>query len=262
VRWLIHLVLIALYLFVIAFVGLDRTESARGPALSHTTAGLLKVTGLELLAFGVIFALAWLASRASMDDLRLRWRNHVMPVLLGAGYSVALRMVVGIVAVIVGVILVVSLVLTHVTTLDGLKNYVETHRPAVENAVDVSALRNNPMYYWLTLTLVSFVLAGVREELWRASFLAGMKGVWPRQFSSGKGQVYAVLVCAIVFGLGHVSMGILAASMATVLGVGLGLIMVFHDSIWPAVFAHGFFDATSMALIPWALDVMKSLPKN
>src|SRR5581483_6809192 len=195
VRWLIHLVLIALYLFVIAFVGLDRTESARGPALSHTTAGLLKVTGLELLAFGVIFALAWLASRASMDDLRLRWRNHVMPVLLGAGYSVALRMVVGIVAVIVGVILVVSLVLTHVTTLDGLKNYVETHRPAVENAVDVSALRNNPMYYWLTLTLVSFVLAGVREELWRASFLAGMKGVWPRQFSSGKGQVYAVLVC-------------------------------------------------------------------
>jgi membrane protease YdiL (CAAX protease family) len=262
IRWLIHLVLIALYLFIIAFVGLDRTEAARGPALSHTTSGLLKVTGLELLAFGVIFGLAWLASRASVDDLRLRWRHHIMPVLLGLGYSVALRIAVAIVAVIVGVFLVLTLVLTKVTTLDGLENYVEVHRPAVENAVDIPALRDNPAYYWLTLTVVSFILAGVREELWRSAFLAGMKGVWPRQFGSRKGQIYAVLICAVIFGLGHLSMGILAASMAGVLGVGLGLIMVFHRSIWPAVFAHGFFDATTMALLPLVWDVMKNLPKS
>jgi len=35
--------------------------------------------------------------------------------------------------------------------------------------------------------------------------------------------------------------------------VGLGLIMIFHGSIWPAVIAHGLFDATSMAMIPWVM---------
>ena len=56
-------------------------------------------------------------------------------------------------------------------------------------------------------------------------------------------------------------MGILAALLGGLLGLGLGLIMVFHRSIWPAVLAHGFFDATSMALIPWAMELMQHLPK-
>ena len=38
-----------------------------------------------------------------------------------------------------------------------------------------------------------------------------------------------------------------------ILGVGLGAIMVYHQSIWPAVFAHGIFDATTFALLPLAL---------
>jgi hypothetical protein len=50
--------------------------------------------------------------------------------------------------------------------------------------------------------------------------------------------------------------------MAGVLGLSLGLIMVLHRSIWPAVFAHGFFDATSMALAPWAMEMMQHLPKH
>lgn len=262
-RWLIHLVLIALYLFVIAVVGLGRAAEEHGPALSHTTAGLLKVCAVEFGSFAVIFFLAWLASRATIDDLLLRWRHNVLPVLLGAGYSVALRIAVGIISVVVGAILVVVLVyIAHATTLDALRQFAENNRPAVENAVDVKALSNNSTYFWLTVTLVSFALGGLREELWRSSFLAGMKGVWPRHFSTTKGQVVAVLICAVVFGLGHLSMGILAAALAGCLGVGLGLIMVFHRSIWPAVFAHGFFDATSMALIPWALDIMKNLPKQ
>jgi membrane protease YdiL (CAAX protease family) len=57
-------------------------------------------------------------------------------------------------------------------------------------------------------------------------------------------------------------MGSVAAFMAGLLGLGLGLIMVLHRSIWPAVLAHGFFDATSMALIPWGIEMMKHLPKS
>jgi membrane protease YdiL (CAAX protease family) len=66
-----------------------------------------------------------------------------------------------------------------------------------------------------------------------------------------------VLIAAVIFGAAHVTMGILAMVFAGILGVGLGLIMVFHRSIWPAVLAHGFFDATSMALIPWATEYIK-----
>jgi hypothetical protein len=63
------------------------------------------------------------------------------------------------------------------------------NRPGIENMVDVAALRENPAYLWLTLTVVSFAAGGLREELWRSSFLAGMRMLWPRQFGSMIGQV-------------------------------------------------------------------------
>jgi membrane protease YdiL (CAAX protease family) len=256
-RWAVHLILITSYLLVIAFIGVGRGETHQ-PALSHTTSGLLRVCGVEALSFGVVLALACWVSRASFNELLLPWRGKFLPVLLGVGYSVALRVAVGIAAALVALVLVA----TRITSLDSLQNFAQKNRPAVENAVDVSALRDNPAYFWLTLTLVSFVVAGLREELWRSSFLAGMKGVWPRQFGSTLGQVGAVCICAVIFGLGHMSMGILAVCMAGLLGLGLGCIMVFHRSVWPAVLAHGFFDATSMALIPWALELMRHLPKS
>jgi membrane protease YdiL (CAAX protease family) len=214
------------------------------------------VCGIELLVFGIIFGLAWLASRASADDLRLRWRGHVLPVIFGVGYSVALRIGVGVLAAMVALFLVI----TRVMGQTQLTDFVTKNRPTVENMVDINALHDNPTYYWLTLTVVSFVVAGLREELWRSSFLAGMKMVWPRQFGSMTGQICAVFIAAVIFGVAHIAMGILAAVMAGLLGIGLGLIMVFHRSIWPAVIAHGCFDATSMALLPWAMELMRHFP--
>jgi len=255
-RWWVHLVLITSYLLVVALLSMMRNKPNH-PALSHTATGLLIVCGAELLLFGIIFAAAWAASRASRDDLRLRWRGKGMPVLLGLGYSVSLRIAVGVLIGFVGMVLILS----HVMTPDSMRDFFDKNRPGVENLVDVSAMRNNAAYFWLSLTVVSFVVAGLREELWRASFLAGLEALWPRQFCSTPGKVCAVGIAAIIFGLGHVSMGVIASFMAGALGFGLGLIMVFHRSIWPAVLAHGFFDATSMALIPWALEVMHHLPK-
>jgi membrane protease YdiL (CAAX protease family) len=256
-RWGVHLILITGYILVIAVLGLRRDVSKQ-PALSHTSGGLLVLCGWELLSFGVVFGLAWLASRASGNDLLLRWRGKGMPVLLGVGYSIGLRLAVGLVTALVAAVLL----LTHGATLDSLQDFLAKNRPGVENVVDVAALRDNRVYYWLTLTLVSFVVAGLREELWRSAFLAGLRRLWPRQFGSVAGQVCGVLVAAVIFGLAHLSMGILAAWFAGVLGLCLGLIMVFHRSVWPAVLAHGFFDATSMALIPWALEMMQKLPKK
>jgi membrane protease YdiL (CAAX protease family) len=257
VRWWIHLLLITSYVLVVGTVGLVRNQPTH-PVLSHTAKGLVMVSGAELLLFGIVLALAWAASRASIDDLLLRWRGKAMPVLLGVAYSVGLRVAVGIIAVLMAAVLVA----TRAMTTESLGDYVTKNRPGVENVVDVGALHDNPAYYWLTMTVVSFVVAGLREELWRSCFLAGMKKLWPRQFGSTFGQICAVCIAAVIFGLAHISMGPVAALMAGLLGVGLGLIMVLHRSIWPAVLAHGFFDATSMALIPWGLEMMKNLPKS
>lgn len=254
-RWLIHLILITSYILLVAVVGLIRNHPG-SPALSGSATGLLLVCGIELGVFGVFFGLAWLGSRASADDLRLRWRGHVLPVVFGVGYSLALRIGVGVVAAMAAIVLVITRVMGQTELMD----FVAKNRPAVENLVDTNALQDNPAYYWLTLTVVSFVVAGLREELWRSSFLAGMQMVWPRQFSSRLGQICAVLIAAVIFGAAHVAMGVMAAVMAGLLGIGLGLIMVFHRSIWPAVIAHGCFDATTMAMLPWAMELMKHLP--
>jgi membrane protease YdiL (CAAX protease family) len=46
---------------------------------------------------------------------------------------------------------------------------------------------------------------------------------------------------------------LVASAVAAILGFLLGIIMVMHQSIWPAVIAHGMFDATSFALVPVVL---------
>ena len=202
-----------------------------------------------------MFGLAWFLSRATRDDLLLRWRPGWWVVPLGAGYSVAVRLALGIMMLIISGMLI----LIGTVTPEELREFSLKNQPDVETLVDVGAMRNNPAYYWLTITLVSFVLAGLREELWRAGFLAGLRVLFPRAFGSRRGEVIAVVLIAVVFGIAHIGMGPLAAVMAGVLGIFLGLIMVLHRSIWPAVLAHGFFDATTMALLPKLTEILRQM---
>jgi membrane protease YdiL (CAAX protease family) len=166
---------------------------------------------------------------------------------------VAIRMAVGLVMAAVAIVLIV----TKVVDPNSLQDFVGKNRPDVETVVDINAMKQNPAYFWLTITLVSFVVAGLREELWRSGFLAGLRTIFPGAFGSRRGEVLAVFLIAVIFGAAHINMGVLAVAMTGVLGIFLGLIMMFHRSIWPAVLAHGFFDATSMALLPWVMDYIK-----
>jgi membrane protease YdiL (CAAX protease family) len=227
----------------------------RGPALSGGVAGLLFVCASELLFFSVLFCVAWLASRASREELMWRWRPGWSAVPLGAAYSIAIR--VGLVA--FAVVVMAILAVSGVVTPEKAQQYVNVNRPDIESMVSVPAMRHDPAYYWLTLTLVSFVVAGLREEIWRAGTLAGMRALWPRAFGSRLGQCGAMALIAVVFGAMHLRMGILAAVGAGVLGLFLGLIIVLHKSIWPAVIAHGLFDATTLALLPWWLEKARHL---
>jgi membrane protease YdiL (CAAX protease family) len=225
-------------------------RAPRGPALSGRVGGLLFVSGLELLFFSIFFVAAWLVSRASREELMLIWRPRWWVVPLGLGYSIALRLAL----IVVSVMVIAILAASKVTTVEKMRHYVNVNRPDVESIVSVPAMRQHPAYYWLTLTLVSFVVAGLREEMWRAGTLAPMRALWPRAFGSRLGQSAAMALIAVAFGAMHLRMGVLAAFGAGLLGLLLGLIIVFHKSIWPAVIAHGLFDATTMAVLPWWIE--------
>ncbi len=245
-RWSIHLLLLSAYVLVVGLMGLYQPEH-QGPMLPGTSLGLLMVAGVELTIFGIVFGLAWLASRPSWDDLLLRWRGSVSIVPLGLGYSLALRLSLALMMFIISV----GLVASGTMSMDSLEEFFRANQPKTDAMVDASAMRDDPVYLFLLLTLISFVVAGLREELWRSAFLAGSRAIAPNLFGSVRGQFAAVAIAAVVFGVGHLAMGPLAAFMAGLLGFGLGTIMVLHRSIWPAVIAHGFFDATTFLFLRW-----------
>ena len=241
-RWWIHLILIGGY-FVPSILA---TGPRKHPALTYTSRGLLIVCGFQIVAFALVFGLGWLSSRATKDELLLGWRPKWWVIPLGIGYSVAIRIGVAMVAMLVSVIL-----LATVFDQRQLTEFWRSGEPNIREIVSISTARSDPVYVWLLLTIVSFVVAGLREELWRSGTLAAMRALWPRAFGSRFGEVVAVVLIAIEFGAGHVRLGIFAAIAAGLLGLFLGLIMLAHRSIWPAVLAHGFFDATSFALLAW-----------
>lgn len=267
-RWLIHLLIVGPYpiwIGLLSHYGFRSIESG-GPALGGNVSELMKGSLLTLATFFIPFGLAWIASRATLDDLRLRWKGGFKPfenfmprslAALGTGvvYSIALR----IGAVLPIGIIIGALMLFGKIQSDGVETYITENRPNVEAIVDVASLRNDPAYLILMLTFVSFVVAGLREELWRSATLAGMERLFPGGFGTKIGRYVAVLIIAVAFGLGHLPQGPMGVVLTGFLGVGLGVIIVFHGSIWPAVIAHGLFDATSFALIPYALELMKKV---
>lgn len=249
--------LIAAYPVFIGLAGAGE-KAGRAPALSGHATGLLFACAVELSIFGVVFGVAWLSSRASRDELLLRVRRPVWILPLGLGYSVAIRLVLAMVLLLAATLMVA----TGMATADGLKDFFVANRPDVEAVVDLSAMRQNPLYYWLTITLVSFVVAGLREELWRSGFMAALRVLWPRWFGTRTGQIGAVAVAAVIFGFGHLPQGVFPTVLTGFLGLVLGLIIVLHRSIWPAVIAHGMFDATSLALLPWASEQLQEIQKT
>ena len=252
--WLASTLIIPLPL-LLGLAGAGRQES-RQAALSETWQGLLKVGGMEVAVFGVILTLVLWLSQPSRDDLRLRFDHPLRLLFLGIGYSVGIRLALGILAgLVVGVLLA-----THAMTPASLQSFASANRPDIETVVSIKALKNDPAYYWLTLTVISFIVAGLREELWRTTSLAALRRLSPRWFGTRGGEYGAVLLTSVLFGIGHLSQGVIAVCATAVIGALLGFVMVLHRSIWPSVIAHGFFDAASFALLPLVLDKLPVPP--
>ena len=242
-RWWTHLVLLASYPLAIGLMSFYAADSidVSEAALSADPFVLLVQIAEQLGFFFVLFGLAWLASRATGTQLLLGWKGGIGPILRGLAYSIGLRLAIGILAVCA---VVVGMM------LGGLdEETIQELRPKVERTIDIEAIETSPLYLFINVTLVSFVFAGLREELWRAGVLAGLGALFPRLFDSVVGKLGAVAIVAVIFGLGHFSQGWGGVALTTGLGVGLGAIMVFHKSIWDAVLAHGFFNASSFVLM-------------
>jgi len=253
-RWWIHLAVIGAYPLVIGILSLTHGPG-RAPALAHDAPGLVRACVFQLVIFAAIFALGWLASRASSKDLLLQWKPGVWPVPLGFLYSIGLRVGLALIAIFV----IISLLLSHLIKPDDFQRLAIGGRPNVQGLVDISSLRRDPLYLVLNLTLVSFVVAGLREELWRSAVLAALRALWPQCFGSKPGEIAAVGVAAAIFGIGHSAQGAVAVAAAALLGFGLGTIMILHRSIWPAIIAHGFFDAATLAALPWLFEKLPQL---
>ncbi len=254
IRWAIHLAIMAAMPLAVAYFGMRRTES-QGPALPSNVGGLLVACACNLLVFFLFFIIARAISRASFDALLLRWRPGAWVIPLGLAYSIAVRMLVAVVLIFVAVLLFAL----HAVTPQDIQHFGQASTPRVDRLIDVEAMSSNSAYFWLNVTVVSFIVAGLREELWRASFLAGLRGLWPSVFEGTKGGIAGAAVAALFFGAGHLPQGVAAAAVITVVGFGLGVIMVVHRSMWPAVVAHGAFDAASFAAIPWMMQHLDQL---
>jgi membrane protease YdiL (CAAX protease family) len=238
-RWWVHLSILTAYPILMGLAGAFM-QPGKGPLLPSDPLQLAAGVGNELLLFGLVFLLAWSASRASFEDLRLGWTRGLTPVGRGFLYGIGLQVAVMLLGIIIRAIVAIS---------GGQVEALDKLQPEYERLVDPNELANKPIYLWMNVTLVSFVMGGLREEFWRSGMLAGLGGVAPKVFGTPKGQVWAVCVTAVCFGLGHLAQGWGGVVVTSILGVALGMILLWHRTIWTAVFAHGFFDAASFWLI-------------
>ena len=240
--WLGHLLILTAWILVAVAGAFSRSASARAHVPLGDASTLLRRVAVNTLLFAIVCAAAWLCSRAPAAERRLRWSGAPPPTWGGVLSSVGMRVALFVVAVVV-VVAVQAVHPVDPRTLQAL-------RPHVEAAVSPQALAKNRAFYWLVVTLLSS-MAGLLEEVWRGGMFAGLAGVFPAVFGGRSGPWAAILPSALLFGLGHLYMGWLAVTAATLLGLMLGAIMVWHRTIWPAVITHACFDAASFAWVAW-----------
>ncbi len=227
------------------FLRLTGQKSApEGSILPKTVGELFLVAAENLVIFAVIFLIACAIRGFNRDELFARTKGWWQPWAWGLLHSVALRIAVAAVVLGVGGILLVGAKVTG-TDPESFKGL----RPNVEKLVEPGALQD-PVYLLVAMTLISFVVAGLREELWRAGVFRYLFDLLPDRGQTTRGKVVAVVLTAAVFGMGHWPQGVVGVALTGTLGLGLGTILLYHRSLWVAVLAHGFFDATSFALLP------------
>lgn len=236
--WLVMLGLMLAY--IVAMTVLARHHGGGGPAMSGEVGELVleSAASLGIFAglFGVGLACVWRGRREVWGQ-----RPHTLWTWgWGALWFVVLRVAAAL------PVLVVAVVLQLQHGPAALEK-VKALRPKIESLMPPESL-GDPLYALACMTWISFVVAGLREELWRAAFLRGFRALFP----GGGGTVSAwagVGVSSVLFGLAHLPQGWMGVALTTVLGLGLGAVQVARRSTWEAVVAHGLVDASTFFLL-------------
>jgi membrane protease YdiL (CAAX protease family) len=229
-----------------------KAATSAAPALPSAPLALFLATGWQMLLFAAVFAGAWLAGRPSLPELYCVQKIQILTLVFGFAWSLVLRAGILVIALLVAGI---SMLLHSGIGADSLQQL----RPKIENLFDPKAL-SNPNFVLLCTTWVSFVVAGLREELWRAGVIASLRALFPAEWPGRRWEWLAVAIAAGIFGLGHLTQGWGAVALTGLLGLGLGGIMVLRRSLPEAVLAHGFFDALTFGAL--ALLSNKALLRN
>jgi len=235
-------VLLALMTGYILFAGFKGSDHSSGePALSASVSGLLIGTALNLSVFGLLFGFGAWAAHPRASDLYAARPITLLTWVLSLLWSICLRMSIAIPLMIVAGIAMAR------DPERGIQQ-VQSIRPKLENLLDPSAL-GDPLYALLCITWVSFIVAGLREELWRAAMIGGIRAFAPASWSRRQAEWVGLAASSLLFGFAHLTQGWGAVALTTLIGIGLGLIQILRRSLAEAVIAHGLFDATTFAIL-------------
>ena len=237
--WLVMLGLMTGYIVLVT--ALSGRHRDAGPAMSGDTASLMLESSSSLVVFGVPFlaglACVWRGRRRLWGE-----RPHdAWTWAWGTAWFVGLRVAVALPVMAAAV----ALQLRHGP---GAIEKVRALRPRIENLMPLESL-GDPWYALACATWISFVVAGLREELWRAAFIRGFRALFPGRHASASIDWLAVGVSSVLFGLAHLPQGWMGMAMTGLLGLGLGAVQVSRRSTWEAVVAHGMVDASTFVLL-------------
>ncbi len=236
--------LLSIYV-LLPFLVFLASEGPRGPALPRSVVPVLSVAAWELVIFTVVLGSACRLARLEREDLMWRWVGGWRAVPRAFVWAMILRL---------GVAIILGAILGLMQWAAGAAAAEQVGAgPDVGAVVDFQALRD-PWYLLVMSTLVSFVVAGLREELWRAASITLLGRVFPARFGGTRGAWLAVVPVAVLFGMGHASQGVYGIYATLLLGVGLGALLLWRRSLADAVLAHGFLDATTFLLAAALLD--------
>ncbi|MSU32768.1 MAG: CPBP family intramembrane metalloprotease [Pedosphaera sp.] len=283
-RWRswVFLIVVGFYPLLISLLGsiVDSGQESRKAALPSDVWGLTLASLQNFGIFAALFATASFFGRPTRAELfwaPMRWIDW----LRGLLWSVGVRLIILVLLLAVLMPIIAAQMILRGNTGPEASKQVEAqmqeYRPKVEALVDLQALAN-PLYLLVACTLLSFITAGLREELWRSGFMAAVTDLLPDSwkdtrlrkpsetalkhwFRRGRSKGVAVGLASIIFGLGHLLQGPGAVVLTGVVGLILGLVMLGHRSLWTAVIAHGFFDTTTFFLLGLLVRYRESIEK-
>lgn len=240
-RWAWLMMLGLMLGYIVAMTVLAARHKDSGPAMSGEVGALMWESSASLAVFAIPFGLGLACVWRGRGDLWGQRAHNLWTWTWGTVWFVGLRMAAAV------PVLVAAVVLQWRHGTEGMEK-IKGLRPKIESLMPLESL-GEPLYALACVTWISFVVAGLREELWRAAFLRGFRALFPGEGRSPFIPWAGVVVSSALFGLAHVPQGWMGVALTTVLGLGLGAVQVARRSTWEAVVAHGMVDASTFFLL-------------